>query len=324
MKNGAWRVLLINLLTIIVLLVVIEVLSRAILNKVYNRSFDRSLIVENKYFNSDGLKANASGTVWGKNFHTDEFGGRKNAGAGSKKKKCLYIGDSVTEGVGVEDSATFASIVSAEKQTACSLINYSLIGYSTDDYLNVVKSEVSKGDSGIGSVTIFLCLNDVYGKAKTKDLPVMGRKNLIGRVTSFLHSHYATYKLLRLIAFQNANRYFHYDLQFYKSEDPHFTESMNYVRQCDSICKTNRIKFNTVIIPYRSQIVGRDRANRIPQTLVKDFCNQHQIGFSDAIDYLSKQQNPKSLYLFADEIHFSEAGHRAIAGFLLSSMPVTQ
>jgi lysophospholipase L1-like esterase len=40
------------------------------------------------------------------------------------------------------------------------------------------------------------------------------------------------------------------------------------------------------------------------------------IEFSDAYDYLKKRTNVNELYLFGDEIHFSEKGHAAMAGFL--------
>ena len=45
------------------ILVVLEVVSRIVLSRVYHRKFDSSLIEHGKYGTTDGLKANASGTV---------------------------------------------------------------------------------------------------------------------------------------------------------------------------------------------------------------------------------------------------------------------
>ena len=88
---------------------------------------------------------------------------------------------------------------------------------------------------------------------------------------------------------------------------------MNDLRACDSLCKARNIYFNVVALPYQSQVKDKNFA---PQQLVKEFCNKDSIEYSDASEYLSKQADINSLYLFADEIHFSKKGHRAIAEFL--------
>ncbi len=304
--------IVINIATVLILLVAIEIISNRILNKIYNREFEYSLLVDNKYFTSSGLKENAEGKVWGKKFHTDGLGCRKNKTAfDSKKKKWLFIGDSVTEGVGVDDTSTFSSLCS-EAFAEHNLCNYSLIGYSTTDYVNVLESVLEK-DSTTELVTLFYCLNDVYGNAKTKDLPVMAKQNFIGKLNGLLQSSCSTYKLLKLFFYQHSNRYFTYDLQFYKKEDAHFIQAMNDLRFCDSLCKSKNIFFNVVALPYQSQLLDK---NFVPQQLAKEYCTKDSIEFSDASLCLSKQNDISSLYLFADEIHFSEKGHKAIAEFL--------
>lgn len=301
-----------TMLSVVLLFVLVELISHLVLHKIYNRSFDSSIIEENKYITSPGLKGNASAKIWGKNFHTDERGCRKSkTGYDAKKKTWLYIGDSVTEGVGVDDSSTFASL-SADEFTETNLLNYSLIGYSAADYLNVLQSVLSK-DSSVELVTLFFCLNDVYGGAKTSELPVMAKQNLLGKVNGLLQDRCAAYKLIKLFFYQNSSRYFDYDLQFYTKQDEHFQQTTCYIYSCDSLCKANNIYFNLVALPYRSQLASH---NFKPQTLLSDFCKTHDIDFSNAAQFLSKQADTKEFYLFADEIHFSEKGHRAIAEYL--------
>ena len=118
---------------------------------------------------------------------------------------------------------------------------------------------------------------------------------------------------IKLFFYQNSDRYFTYDLQFYKKGDEHFNQAINDLRVCDSLCKAKNIYFNVVMLPYQSQLKSK---NFTPQQLVKEYCEKDSIEFSDASEYLSKQTDINSLYLFADEIHFSEKGHRAIANFL--------
>lgn len=306
------RFFTITIVSVCVLLLLAETASRLVLNKIYSRSFDSSLIEPNKYGSSDGLKESAVGIVWGKPFHTDERGTRKHRYSFDKQKATwLYIGDSVTEGVGVDDSCTFASL-GADEFTETNLFNYSLIGYSSFDYLNVLQS-VLNADNTVELVTLFFCLNDVYGGAKTDRLPVMAQQNFLGKVNTLLQDRYATYKLLKLLLYNKHQRYFDYDLQFYKNVDEHFNAAACHIYTCDSICKAQGIYFNVVVLPYRSQL---ETKNFIPQQMLKTFCIQHEIEYSDASVELLKEDNPASLYLFADEIHFSEKGHRAIAEFL--------
>jgi lysophospholipase L1-like esterase len=298
---------------VIVLLLLLEAISRFVLQRIYNRTFDSSLIIYNKYFTSPGLKSNASGMVWGTLFTTDEQGGRRNARNSSSKNKWLYIGDSVTEGVGVSDSCTFSSL-SSERQEDYRCHNISLIGYSLSDYTNVLKYYLSV-DSSVKLVTLFYCLNDVYGAAKTNELPVMAKTNFIGKANTFLQKYYSTYRLIKLLVFSNSNNYFLYDLQFYKKDNPYFAEAMHELLNCDSLCHVSSVPLNVVLLPYRSQVNGKGDT-LLPQQLVQAFCNKHHIPCHDATTYLKESKEAQNLYLFADEIHFSETGHRLIADFL--------
>jgi lysophospholipase L1-like esterase len=307
-------------LIVVALLIVLEISARLILSRIYNRSFDSSLIVDNKYLTSTGLKENATGYVWGKQFHTDQFACRKSPVAySSKKKKWLFIGDSVTEGVGVDDSSTFAALV-AKRVDSVNIMNYSLIGYSDADYLNVLKTLLSNPDSSFSKVTIFFCLNDVYGSAKTGQLPVMAKRGLIGTLNAWMQDNYATYKLVKLCAYAFSDSYFKYDVKFYTKGNPYFNESMQRLRECDSICNLSGVTMNVMMLPYRSQLNGRDN-NETPQMMVKDFCAERKITF-DAITStsagISAPVSGDVLYLFADEIHFSEAGHKMVANYILS------
>lgn len=307
--------LLINVFTVVVLLAILEYASRALLRKIYNRDFDSSLIIDNKYFGSAGLKENATGRVWGKMFHTDSRGCRKSAVYHPGKKKWLFIGDSVTEGVGVDDSDTFASLMS-EVDDSADILNYSLIGYSISDYYNILRTVLANADNGVQRATIFFCLNDVYGPTPAGELPVMAKQNLMGKLNSFLQNRYATYKLVKLILFKNSDRYFKYDEQFYEQGNPYFTRAMGYLQQCDSVCRAAGVQMNVVVLPYRDQLGGKDRNDNRPQTMIQDFCLKHHIAFADPLPFLRAQKPYRDLYLFGDEIHFSEKGHKAMAAFI--------
>jgi lysophospholipase L1-like esterase len=306
------------LLVVCILLVMVEVTCRLVLNRIYNRSFDSSLIVDNKYLTSSGLKENSAGIVWGKPFHTDQFGCRKGPKAyDAKKKKWLFVGDSATEGVGVDDSSTFAALT-AKKIDSVNILNYSLIGYADGEYLDVLKTLLANNDSSISKVTIFFCLNDVYGRNKSAELPVMMKQTLLGKINALLQNDYATYKLIKLFFYHASDSYFRYDSRFYNDNDPFFKRSMDYLEQCKKVCDAAGIEMNVIMLPYRAQLLHADSAHRKPQKLIAGFCFKQHIPFADPLDFCLKAPNARDLYLFADEIHFSETGHKMMADYILS------
>lgn len=301
---------------VLLLLLLAETTARFALQMFYNRSFDSALILPNKYLESDGLKPSSSGVVWGKNFSTDQYGGR-NTGTRthSSKKKFLFIGDSVTEGVGVNDESTFSSL-SAAQFTEYHLLNLSLIGYSTHDYVNVLGTLLAK-DSSIELVNLFYCLNDVYAGAASAELPAMSKQSFMARCSHWLQDNVAAYKLLKLWYFRNSDNYYRYDAAFYANSNPLFIQSMQQLTICDSLCRDRNIFFNVILLPYRSQLCSSYDTATTPQKLIGAYCEQHEISYNDALDFFRQEKNPASLYLFADEIHFSEKGHQKMASFLV-------
>lgn len=302
--------ILVSIAVTLILLLVIEGVSKLILHNIYNRSFPESIIQQAKYASSAGLKPNQQAVVWGQQFTTDSFGCRKSrVPYASGKKKWLFIGDSVTEGVGVDDSSTFVSLF-ADELTDYNVLNYSLIGYSVTDYKNVLQT-LLQCDTTIELVTLVWCLNDVYGALPKSKLPAIAQQNLKGKVNEFLQQNYATYKLLKLLFYGRRDTYYRYDRQFYNSSyimQPAFET----LKSCDSLCKTAGVFMQVVSLPYQSQLVSGDN---LPQQQLQRYCVQNDIAFSDALEFLKKQPQA-NYYLFADEIHLSATGHRAIAAFL--------
>jgi lysophospholipase L1-like esterase len=145
------------------------------------------MVADSVFNSSSAMKANVSGMLWGKPFHTDEWGYRKQKKSVNKNKKSwLVIGDSVTEGVGVEDSSTFCSLL-AEKMDSVNICNESFIGWSVNDYWNVVQAKVDSNTAAkLSKVTLFLCLNDIYGATKTSALPTMGTKPFLSAIKKIM------------------------------------------------------------------------------------------------------------------------------------------
>ena len=68
-----------------------------------------------------------------------------------------------------------------------------------------------------------------------------------------------------------------YDAAFYNAGNAHYREAMQLLWQCDSVCRSKGVIMNVVVLPYRSQLVGKNVQNDLPQTLVGNFCKKNGI-----------------------------------------------
>lgn len=296
------------------LLVISEGICKAILQRIYNRDYNSALIKEHCRGTSPCHKSGFAGTVWGKQYTTDSLGNRKTKTVRGKRK-LLFIGDSVTEGVGVTDSSTFVNLYSSE-DTTHTIFNYSLIGYSVSDYRNTLSTVIS-GDSSTDQVVLMWCLNDVYGKSNTNELPVMAQKGLLSKLNTLLQDNSSTYKLIKLLIYQNSLAYYRYDRNFYSPGNPFYDNAVAELIACDSVCKKNNTNLLVAVLPYRSQLENSDYG---PQQLLEDFCYRNQIKYLDIAKGLQSAKDYKSLYLFADEIHLSVEGHKRVSNYLLNCL----
>jgi hypothetical protein len=302
-NTGTLKNILIPISVTLALLLVVEWVSHSILTWVYNRKFDSNLIQEQKYSTTSGLKPDTAGMVWGKAFHTDEMGGRIHQKKKSGKQKLLMIGDSVTEGVGVDDSTTFADRYNSGHEQ--DIRNISLIGWSVSDYRNAIEQLLSQ-DSLIKDICLFYCLNDIYGKTNGSKLPPMADKGIWSQINALLQDRCATYKLIKLWVYENSDHYYRYDAALY-----HDTTKVNammadmvYIR---NICQRSNVGLKVFILPYRSQL--KDRSNNFPQRVLTGLFTKNNIRFEDLLKTWPQCPAYNEFYLFADEIHLSEKGH---------------
>lgn len=297
------------------ILVVLEVVARAVLHHIYNREFDSSLIEPHKYGPTDGLKPNASGTVWGKPFHTDDMGGRKHLKSKGGKKKVLIIGDSVTEGVGLDDSSTIANLTNdSEAWADADVRNISMIGWSSHDYSNVI-DHLFAVDTSISEVYLFYCLNDIYGKSAVRDLPPIANKGVISEINGWLQDRYATYRIIKLICYSHSDHYYQYDRALYNDRarvDATIADIV-HIRQ---VCEAHKAGFMIMLVPYRSQL--EHRGDNLPQKILIGKFIQNGIQGMDLLRQWPKEDDYSALFLYGDEIHYSALGHsemmRAIYG----------
>ncbi len=288
-------------------LISLEIVSAIVLSKIYNRNFNLGLVQQHKYSETNGLKPNIIATVWGQKFTTDKFSSRPKKKL-KQKKKLVFIGDSVLEGIGLSDSLIFTELM---ENRQFDVLNLSMPGNSSFDYFNIVKAITDSANSeyidGISEINIIHCLNDIYGKTAAKDLPNLSNsfKSKINLVLS--HSNF--YRLIKLFLYSNSDYYFQYDAAMYLDKN-RVNEVISFYQEIANICKTKNIEFVVYALPYKSQI---KKKKLIQLQMFSNEFYQKGIPFYDLTTEFEKKQNDEDLYLFADEIHFSAAGHKAIA-----------
>lgn len=311
--GSVWRVTWVSL----VALVLIEVLSRWILSIFYDRRFPSELVQVDRYGSSNGLVPSRGGAVWGARFSSDPLGGRTVENACDTCAYWLHLGDSVAEGVGVDDSST-ASSRTARATPDLRVINLAHIGHSTCDERNVLSAWIDTC-TRVARVTVLYTLNDVYGEASAGDLPDAGRRDGLAGARRWLEAHYATYRALKLFLLQGSDSYYRYDAGYYRADDPHFLQAMACVDSIQALCAANGSDLEVVMLPYRSQVDGND--DPIPQEMVRAHCASAGIPFMDVLPAFRRAGRSAELYLFADEIHLSEQGHAMLARILLEDRP---
>ncbi len=302
----------ISLITLL-LLIFIELFVRLCFPYIQAQGCDSKMLKDFVYGKSMGLAPNRSGIFFGKRVHIDENRSRRNGHRFNKKKSTwLHIGDSVTMGVGVDDDSTFSALISQETDSI-NILNPSLIGYSVVDYKNVIRQLILNDRNAlkITHVTMFYCLNDIYGQTYTEQATPHYK------ILEFIKTHYRTYIALKGLLFDRPLAIYDYDKKFYSHNGKELIQVANEISQIQLVCQMNQIDFNIVVLPYLSQLELKNRPTlefNLLATALKN-CNKNPPSMIDASVVFDKNDELENYYLFGDGIHFSNAGHHKIKEF---------
>jgi lysophospholipase L1-like esterase len=277
---------------------------------------DQNLLLDSVYYDSPGLKPNSSGLSNGVIKYVDSNGFWKlNRSSRNAKKKILFLGDSVTMGIGVESDSTFAGRLNLDLKNI-EVINSALIEYSHNDYKNIVKKlfEDNENQRGISSVVLFWCLNDIYSY-HTVEGPGFKGSSYTNHFISFLRENSKFYHWLKNFISDRSKEYFYYDKKYYEINNEKLTKAVSDIYDINRILENYGVDFKLIILPYEYQL--RD-FNRDPQNAFLTKLSEYKVDAYDMMDDIQKKaSNSKQLYLFGDGIHFSSLGHEVIANILL-------
>lgn len=278
---------------------------------------DSGLIKDNVYSFSPGLTPLSSGI---------SKGALKNVGSlgfwsYSQQRDTtaiLFLGDSVTMGIGVENDSTFTGRINNSRD-GFQVLNPSLIGYSSSDYLNVIRTLFSEHQNSLNikAVYLFWCLNDIYTNYGSNDAPGFESETVLGSIVSFFRSHFKLYHFLKNIFTDRPKAYYNFDQQFYEASNPEFIQANSNLTKIQSILSEKDVDFQIILLPYEFQLRKETKSVVFkPQTILSDSLENYGIQYYDLYEELYPYDSDY-LYQYGDGIHFSDNGHRIVAEKLL-------
>jgi lysophospholipase L1-like esterase len=222
-------------------------------------------------------------------------------------------------GLGVENDSTFIGLLN-QNFDDIEFYNASLIGYSSNDYLNVTKSLIDqrKNDLMISDIFIFWCLNDIYSNFPDPDSPEY-KGDFIKTITSLLGRNSKLYHFLKTTFSDRSKAYFEYDRQFYSADNEQLKKSIQNLKQLRQITDTSNVSIKIFLLPYEYQIRNADKSNIFePQILFKSLMSDSNLDVIDCSEVFRQYDTPsRDFYLYGDGIHFSKLGHNIIARYLI-------
>jgi lysophospholipase L1-like esterase len=309
-----------NIFVPILLLLLLEVLVRIALPEIQLQGLDRKILVDSVYFSSPGLRKNASGISNGviKTVDINRFWQLNNSTTQNAMRKILFLGDSATMGIGVDNDSTFAGLLNSLFEDAI-VFNSSLIGYSSEDYLNIARQLVliESNKLGITDIFIFWCLNDVYSNFPDKKSPQY-KPDLIRQLTGFLRGNSKLYHFIKKSFSDRSRDYFIYDRSFYEETNDKFKKSTKDLETIGSIAGSKNLRVYLFLLPYEYQLRNNSTPGIFaPQELLKKTLTDSLLTVTDIRNAFNTDEGEyKKYYLYGDGIHYSIEGHKRIASFL--------
>lgn len=309
-----------NFIAIIILFLLLELAVRIFVPQIKLSGTSSNLITDSLYSDSPGIKSMVVGYSGGVVKKSNEYHSWKYfKPVSTSARKILFLGDSVTMGIGVDNDSTYAGIINNSSGNI-SIINPSLIGYSSKDYLNVFDYFVKQKENNLkfSDVILFWTLNDIYSNYPNEKSPEFSSGNFLNSIINFFRKNSKAYHFLKNLFSDRALAYYEYDEQFYTASNTFLQNSLKNIERISSACDSLKIKFRLVLLPYEYQIRNFNQFGIFkPQQLLEQELKNKDIEIIDLKEAFKNGINSSAgYYLYGDGIHFNEGGNALIAGYL--------
>ena len=297
----------------------------------------RNLFAANAFGESKGNAKNATAVSFGVTVYTDDNGFRAPPPGTAtptpsepRSEAVLILGDSVAFGAGVEEPETLAGRLRTE-HPELAILNSSVIGYRTSDYLNVI-DYFPLPENLVTRVYLVFCLNDVSPESaasidqsladagdkhrKSENfVESMKKVSLFARFNEFLRPRSKLYLLAKNNLTNSKKRYQLQTLGLYSpSRESDLREAFLPIVEISLKLDHLGIAFMVIIPPFDFQVDTKDSKDLAPQRWLTSALAEEGIDFIDARGAFAGQQAPsEDFFLPYDTMHLSALGHRIIA-----------
>lgn len=257
----------------------------------------------------------------------------------TKEFDIAFIGDSFTEGVGLEYKNTFVGQIS-NYLSNYKIANLGVVSYSPTIYFSKLKYLIDKGYK-FNRVIIYFDISDVYDdnrKYRLIDNIVTRKKSiLLSKIQKLLKSSFPffSYSLKKIKndlipkfskekKILNKCGYLDYchEKSSWTFNNDYFSEkeinkSMELMNRIYLLLEQNNIKMSVGIYPWPGQIM-HDNVNSKIVNLMDNFClNRCEFFFNNFIDFFDEinfltRESVVLKYYFENDVHFNEKGNKKI------------
>lgn len=311
-RSAALRLVVANVAVLTALLAGVEGTVRLTHPEIRPPGTDARLIADSVHGPAAAPRAGTAGMVSGAVRHVDARGLWQTRHARPGLPAWLFLGDSVTMGLGVDDDTTFVARVGAAVDTL-DVQNAALVGYDVADAVHVLRGRLARPDGGaIRRVTLVWCLNDVYAGAPVAGVPGGGRV-LGSPVAGWLRRHVRTLAWAKATFADRPLAYARFDAALYRPDRPHLAGALVHLDTLAGLARRAGVAVDVVLVPYEAQLRPENPAtgegDRTPQQRLGEALGARGIPVLDLAPVFAAAPDPPRLYLYGDGIHLSEAGH---------------
>lgn len=299
------------------------------------RNEEKKYRIKNDFYHHS-LKENAKFlTTWGKNKYytcTDGHGFRKYCSEkNNNEKDIILIGDSFTEGIGLEYYKTFAGMLSSKLNDR--VYNMGVSSYSPIIYKNKIKYHIQNG-LNIKHVIVFLDISDIDDATNYVECNNKVCRKQVQNINKTNITQIKEKKLLPLLDlfklfFKNIKRSIKPEVYIYRKDflrsNWTFIEeneniklgiknSINHMNELYQFLKDKNISLSVAVYPHPGQIL-HDQVNSKQVIIWNEFCKnkcKYFINYFPLFFEKLKDQDPKKLikkYYIKNDVHFNYNGN---------------
>jgi len=259
----------------------------------------------------------------------------RNIEKNSSERRIMFIGDSFTEGVGLDYENTFVGIIDKYLyKNKISVLNAGVQGYSPKIYYRKIKYLIEDEGIKFSDLVVYIDIGDTSDEAIY--LLIDNNDNVVSKKNNFykfilLDDIRLLLKKNTLIIFNSlstikqiikATPCEHLDCTY---ANYGFEESIKYMNKLYELCTKNQINLIIAVYPWPSQILEEDLNSKQVQ-IWDNWTRQKKIQFINYFPQLVKvnisiEEKKKIIekFYFKNDVHFNINGNKLIADYFIKN-----